>query len=94
MKYEVRLNGSFPLVVEASGEDEAKQKYETERGLVAGVNPLTVTTVTEWPGPLKVPVVKVEEEPKPKPPPIWEKPAEEPKVAEEVVSSEEVLVLE
>lgn len=47
MKYEVRCNGLYPMVVEAETADSAKSVYEELRGLVRGLNPLSVSDVTE-----------------------------------------------
>ena len=95
MKYEVRQNGNHPLVIETSGgEDAAKAQYEIERGLVSGVNPLTVMALAEAPkeaSPFGLHRSdRYEPYVKPEPP----KPAPKPVAAEEVTELEEVLLVE
>lgn len=41
MKYLVK-SGLYPIAVEAKSEEEAREVYETLRGLVKGANPVTV----------------------------------------------------
>ncbi len=47
MTFAVNSNGLYSLEVEAESEADAKDKYETVRGLVKGINPITVTLVGE-----------------------------------------------
>ena len=46
MVYQVTCFGLYPLEIEASSEVEAKELYETQRGLVKGINPLVAIVAT------------------------------------------------
>lgn len=88
----VSPTGLHRLEIEATSEAEAKDKYETQRGLVKGVNALAVK-------PLEAVLAKADESPSPfgrhrsdryEP---FEKPVPKPVAAESVSESEEVLIV-
>lgn len=46
MKFQVTCFGLYPIEIEADSEAKAKELYETQRGLVAGINPLVAIAVS------------------------------------------------